>query len=124
MVKQNTILKIVDNSGATKAKCIKIIGASNKKIGYIGDLIVVSIYKLKSKLNKFKLKKKQLFKAVIISCKKVKDKKINTYYNFNHNSIILLDNQNNPIGTRVFELVPRFLKIKFLKLFSLSYFIV
>lgn len=124
MIKQNTLLKIVDNSGGTKGKCVKILGRSNKKTAYSGDLIIVSIVKIKNKLNKFNIKKKQLFRAIILNCKKIKEKKTGIYYNFKQNSIILLDKQKNPLGTRIFELVPRYLKIKFLKLFSLSYFII
>lgn len=124
MVKHKTLLKIVDNSGAYLAKCIKILGGFKKKTGLLGDLIVVSILKVKPKFNKFKIKQKQIFNALIIKTKNVYNKKNNIYYKFNDNSIVLLDKQKNPVGTRIFGLILYTFKIKFFKLISLSYFII
>ena len=124
MIKLNTILKIADNSGATLAKCIKILGGSKKKNALLGDLIIVTIIKIKTTVTKFKIKPKQIFNALIIKCKNIKNKKCYIFYKFRSNSIILLDKQKNPIGTRLFGLIPFFIKTKFLKLISLSYVII
>ena len=71
MIQQQTILRVSDNSGAKTAKCIKILGGSKKKIGYIGDTIIVSIQQLRNKSKRTsKVKKGEIYKALIIRTKK------------------------------------------------------
>ena len=123
MVKQGTILKIADNSGAKTAKCIKILGGYKKKTAKLGDLIVVSIQKLRSKINikkSLKVKKKDIFKAIIIRTKYVIEKKSRIKFKFKNNYIALIDKQNNPLATRIIGFVTKKLKKNYNKFVSIS----
>ncbi len=122
MIQQQTVLKVLDNSGAKLVRCIKVLGGFKRKIAYTGDLIVVSVLSLrnKSKLTS-KVKKGEVHKAIIIKCKKHKDSKTGFNLSLSYNAVCLLNKQNKPISTRIFGLVPRLLKKhKWLKVLSLS----
>lgn len=121
MVQEQTKLKIADNTGVKVAKCIKVVKKSKQK-GKIGDIITVSIKKLK-KNSSLKLKKKSVAKAVILRTTKFSRNSNGFYFKFNNNSIAFLDSQKNPVGTRVFGLIPRKLKKKYTKLLSLTIFL-
>lgn len=101
MIYKQTILKVSDNSGAKTAKCIKIL-ASNKKFGSVGECLLVSIQKLRTKSKKvLEIKRGQIYKAIIIRTKNnIKNKK-GIITAFNDNSISLINKQNNPIATRI-----------------------
>lgn len=101
MIYKQTVLKVSDNSGAKTAKCIKIL-ASNRKFGFAGELVLVSIKKLRNKSKKvLEIKKGQIYKAMIIRTKKnIKNKK-GTITAFNQNCISLINKQNNPVATRI-----------------------
>jgi large subunit ribosomal protein L14 len=122
MVQQQTLLKVVDNSGAKLAKCIKILGGLKKKYGFIGDYITVSIQQLKNKSKKTcKVKKKEIYKALIIKTKTKIWKKTGYAKTFTHNAIILLNKQKNPVATRILTYVPASLKTRKLqKIITLS----
>ena len=82
MIQQQTILKVVDNSGAKKVKCIKVLNGFNRRYAVIGDLIVVSIIKLRNKAKlASKVQKGEIYKAIIVRTKKKTDKK--RWYNYN-----------------------------------------
>jgi large subunit ribosomal protein L14 len=122
MIQQNTILKVSDNSGAKTVKCIKVLGGFKKKIAKLGDIIVVSVQQLrnKSKMTS-KVKKKEVYQALIIRTKIGYIKKNNYNTKFFENSVILINKQGNPIGTRILGPVFRTLKTKkFQKIISLS----
>jgi len=125
MIQIGTYLNISDNSGAKKAKCIKIFG-SKKKVAYTGDLIRVSIKRLRSsKRSTVRVKKGEICNAVIIRSKNIKNKKNIVQVNsisFLENSIVLLNKQFKLIGSRVIGPVPSFFKqTKFSRLSALSF---
>lgn len=121
MIQQQTLLKVSDNSGAKIARCIKVLGGFKKKTASIGDLIVVSIQKLRNKSKKTsKVKKGEVYKALIIRTKKLIKNKENTITFFNDNAITLINKQNNPIATRIIGPVSKKLKIKYIKFITIS----
>lgn len=119
MIQKNTILKVSDNSGAKTVKCIQILGGFKKKNAKLGDIIVVSIQQLKSNKtkNNLKVKKKEVYRALIIRTKIGYSKKNGFREFFFENSVILINKQNNPIGTRILGPVPKILKKKTLQKF-------
>jgi large subunit ribosomal protein L14 len=122
MIQQRTILKVSDNSGVKTVRCLKILGGLKKKYSILGDIIIVSIQQLKNKLKKTsKLKKKEIYRALIIKTK-INYKKKTGYENFfKKNSIVLINKQGNPIGTRILGAIPLSLKKnKLQKFISLS----
>lgn len=122
MIQQQTILKVSDNSGAKTVKCIKVLGGFKKKYAKLGDIITVSVQKLRNKLKKTsKVKKKEIYKALIIRTKIYSKKKDNFSILFNENSVVLMNLQGNPIGTRIIGPLPKKLKNKnFKKFISIS----
>ena len=108
MIKKETLLKVTDNTGAKKVKCIHVY---KKKTGKIGDIILISVKSIKLKY-KTKIKKGSLHKALLIRTKSKKKTKTNEYINFNENSVILLNNQKMPMGTRILGPVPSTLRNK------------
>jgi len=114
-----TELKINDNSGIKIGKCIKVY---KKKTGKIGDTILISVKKLRLKNNKkIKIIKGDIFKALIIHTSYSKKSTIGNIIKFDKNSIIILNNQNKPIGTRIFgPLTSEFRKQRNFKIISLS----
>lgn len=114
MIQQQTNLKVLDNSGAKTAKCIKILGGSKKKYATLGDFIVISVQQLrKKKLKKTKrVKKKEIYHAIVIKIKKKIKIKTGFIKNFSSNSVILLNKQTSPIATRILTSIPYLLKKK------------
>jgi large subunit ribosomal protein L14 len=123
MIQTQTLLKVNDNSGGKLVRCLKILKKGAKtRYGKIGDVIVVSVQKIRSK-NKItsKVKKGDVLFAVIVKTKSVLKRKIGLSFSFEQNSVVLLSKQLKPLATRVFGLVPKELKIKkFSKIVSLS----
>ena len=122
MIQQQTILKVADNSGAKYVKCIKVLGGFKRQFAYTGDIIVVSVVKLrnKSKLNS-KVKKGEVYKALIIKTKNYISRKSGLKSLFKENVVCLLNKQGKPLATRIFSLVPLELKKhKWIKISSLS----
>jgi len=118
MVQENTRLNVADNSGARKIQCIRILGGSGKKYGSIGDIIVVSV---KSAIPNAQVKKGQVSKAVIVRTKKEIRREDGSYIRFDENAAVLLDNQGEPQGTRIFGPVARELRERdFMKIISLA----
>lgn len=118
MIQENTRLNVADNSGAKKVQCIRILGGSRKKYGAIGDIIVVSV---KSAIPNANVKKGQVSKAVIVRTKKEIRRDDGSYIRFDENAAVLLDNQGEPQGTRIFGPVARELREKdFMKIVSLA----
>ena len=109
MLQKQTQLKIKDNRGVKKAQCIQVY---NKKIGTVGDFVLVSVKQIqkKKKNSKISLIKGSLFKALIIGQKNFKANLLGTYTLFNENSAILLNNKNQPIGTRILGPIPMSLR--------------
>jgi len=121
MIQQQTLLKVADNSGAKIVKCIKVLGGFKRSFAYTGDVIVVSVSKLRNK-SRFtsKVKKGEIYKALIVRTKKELSKKSLNMY-FKDNQVCLINTQGKPIATRIFGPLPRVLKKnKWIKLNSLS----
>lgn len=121
MIQPRTILNVVDNSGAKKVRCIKVLGGFKKKNAKTGDIIVVSVQQLRAKNRQYsKLHKRDVVRALIIKSKKKILKSNGTYTKLDKNNVILINKQGNPIGTRILGSMPKFLKKKkLLKYFSL-----
>ncbi|BAF35178.1 ribosomal protein L14 [Candidatus Carsonella ruddii PV] len=118
MIQEQTYLKVADNSGGKIVKCIKVLNGTNKKYANIGEIIKVVV---KTANFKSKIKKSQVLKAMIIRSKTGIKRLDGTIIKFNDNSVILLNNNEQIISTRVFGIILRELKNeKFAKLISLS----
>jgi large subunit ribosomal protein L14 len=116
--KAQTTLDVADNSGAKKLMCIKVLGGSKRKYATIGDIIVVSI---KEAIPNSKVKKGDVAKAVVVRTAKEVARNDGSYIKFDSNSAVLINNQNEPIGTRIFGPVARELRgKKFMKIVSLA----
>lgn len=118
MIQTETRLDVADNSGARSVMCIKVLGGSRRRYATIGDVIVVSV---KDAVPNSKVKKGDVMKAVIVRTKKEINRKDGTYIRFDNNSAVLINNQNEPVGTRIFGPVARELRAKaFMKIISLA----
>ena len=122
MIQQETILQVADNSGAKTVKCIKVLGGYKKKYARLGDLIVVSVKKLRNKTRlTSKVKKGEIYKALIIRTKARTKRKDGSSFFFKKNYVSLINKQGNPIATRIIGSVSRRLKKKFfMKFISIS----
>ncbi|MGN6717345.1 MAG: 50S ribosomal protein L14 [Candidatus Binatia bacterium] len=118
MIQMRTTLDVADNSGARRVQCIKVLGGSKRKYASIGDIIVVSV---KEAIPNGKVKKGDVMKAVVVRTAKDLGRPDGTYIRFDNNSAVLIDNQKEPIGTRIFGPVARELRAKkFMKIISLA----
>ena len=118
MVQQESRLQVADNSGAKELLCIRVLGGTKKRYAYIGDTIVVSI---KSAISSSSVKKGTVSKAVVVRTKKEIRRKDGSYVRFEDNAAVLLNDNNEPQGTRIFGPVARELREKqFMKIVSLA----
>jgi large subunit ribosomal protein L14 len=118
VIQMQSILDVADNSGARRVACVKVLGGSQRRYASIGDIIVVSV---KEALPGARVKKKQIHKAVIVRTKKEIGRSDGSYIRFDDNSVVLVDNNREPIGTRIFGPVARELRAKrFMKIISLA----
>ena len=118
MVQTTSTLDVADNSGAKKVMCIRVLGGTRRKYASIGDIIVVSI---KEAIPNAKVKKGEVAKAVIVRTKKEVSRPDGSYIRFDTNSAVLVDKDNEPVGTRIFGPVARELRAKrFMKIISLA----
>jgi len=118
MIQMGSILDVADNSGAKRIGCITILGGSSGDYAGLGDVITASV---KEALPDGTAKKGQVVKAVIVRTRRAHRRKDGTYIRFDTNSAVLIDNNNEPIGTRVFGPIARELRDKkFMKIVSLA----
>ena len=118
MIMLRTMVEISDNTGARRAQCIKVLGGAARRYGSVGDIIVVSI---KDALPGGTVKKGDVAKAVIIRTRKEHRRKDGSYIRFDENAAVLIDNQKEPRGTRIFGPVARELREReFMKIISLA----
>ncbi|GBD27416.1 MAG: 50S ribosomal protein L14 [Candidatus Binatia bacterium] len=118
MVQAETVLDVADNSGARKVLCIKVLGGTRRRYATVGDIIVVSV---KEAVPNGKVKKGDVAKAVVVRTAKEIGRPDGSYIKFDTNSAVLIDNQREPIGTRIFGPVARELRAKrFMKILSLA----
>nr|YP_010133813.1 ribosomal protein L14 [Fistulifera saprophila]QWM93303.1 ribosomal protein L14 [Fistulifera saprophila] len=122
MIQQQTILKVSDNSGAKTVRCIRVLGGFRKKYAKLGDNIIVSVQQLRNKSkNTSKVKKGEVYKALIIRTKVPYKKKDGSQMWFGENSVVLVNKQENPVSTRIIGPLPKLLKKKkFQKFISMS----
>lgn len=118
MIQMQTNLDVADNSGARRVQCIKVLGGSHRTSASIGDIIVVSI---KDAIPKGRVKKGDVMKAVIVRTAKEIQRSDGSTIRFDKNAAVLINTQNEPIGSRIFGSVPRELRQKnFIKIISLA----
>ena len=118
MIQTESVLDVADNSGAKKVLCIKVLGGSKRRFATVGDVIVVSI---KEAIPNAKVKKGSVMKAVIVRTAKELRRADGSYIRFDTNSAVLINNEGEPIGTRIFGPVARELRAKnYMKIVSLA----
>jgi large subunit ribosomal protein L14 len=118
MIQMQTTLDVADNSGAKKLVCIKVLGGSKRKYATVGDIITVAI---REAMPNSKVKKGEVVRAVIVRTAKEIARADGSYIRFDNNSAVLVDAQNEPVGTRIFGPVARELRAKkFMKIVSLA----
>ena len=118
MIQMQTNLDVADNSGARRVQCIKVLGGSNRRFASVGDIIVVSV---KEAIPRGRVKKGDVHRAVIVRTAKDLRRADGTTIRFDRNAAVLLNKQNEPIGTRIFGPVTRELRAKrFMKIVSLA----
>ena len=118
MIQMQSTLDVADNTGARSVMCIKVLGGTRRKYATVGDVIVVTV---KDATPNAKVKKGSVLKAVIVRTKKEVNRGDGTYIRFDTNSAVLINTQNEPIGTRIFGPVARELRAKaFTKIISLA----
>ncbi len=118
MIQTESMLNVADNSGAKKILCIRVLGGSRRKVGHIGDIIVASV---KEAAPGGVVKKGEIVRAVIVRTKSGKRRQDGSHINFDDNAAVIINEQNNPRGTRIFGPVARELREKdFMKIISLA----
>ena len=118
MIQAETYLKVADNTGAKELKCIRVLGGSKRKYGNIGDVIVASVRKAAPG---GQVKKGDVVKAVIVRSARGVRRADGTYVRFDENAAVLVREDKNPVGTRIFGPVARELRDKeFMKILSLA----
>ena len=109
MIQQETNLDVADNSGAKRVQCIKVLGGSKRKYAYVGDVIVVSV---KDAIPRGRVKKGNVMKAIVVRAAKDIRRPDGSVIRFDRNAAVLINNQGEPVGTRIFGPVPRELRAK------------
>jgi len=118
MIQQQTRLAVADNTGAKEVMCIKVLGGSRRRYAHIGDIIVCSV---KSVIPGADIKKKAVVKAVVVRTKQPTRRNDGSYIRFDSNAVVIIDNEGNPRGTRIFGAVARELRDRnFMKIVSLA----
>ena len=118
MIQMQTNLEVADNSGARRVQCIKVLGGSKRKVAGVGDVIVVSV---KEAIPRGRVKKGDVHRAVIVRTSKEIRRTDGSSIRFDRNAAVLINDQNEPIGTRVFGPVARELRERrFMKIISLA----
>ena len=118
MIQMQTRLESADNTGAKELQCIKVLGGSHRRTAGLGDIIVCSVKKV---IPGSQIKKGQVVKAVIVRTKKATRRADGSYIRFDTNAAVLVDNDKNPRGTRIFGAVARELRdLGFMKIVSLA----
>ena len=118
MIQQESRLRVADNTGAREVLCIKVLGGSSRRYAAVGDIIVCAV---KDALPNQQVRKGDVVKAVIVRTAKEKRRPDGSYIRFDDNACVIINEQNNPRGTRVFGPVARELREKrFMKIISLA----
>ncbi len=112
-----TMLGVADNSGARRVMCIKVLGGSHRRYAHISDVIKVSV---KEAIPRSRVKKGDVVNAVVVRTRKGVRRGDDSVIRFDNNAVVLLNPQNEPIGTRIFGPVTRELRARFMKIISLA----
>jgi large subunit ribosomal protein L14 len=107
MIQMYTYLDVADNTGAKECMCIKVLGGTRRRYAGLGDVIVASV---KKALPSSEIKAGTVVKAVVVRCKKATRREDGSYVRFDRNALVLIDNEKNPRGTRIFGAVARELR--------------
>jgi len=118
MIQMQTLLDVADNSGAKTARCIKVLGGTRRRYASLGDIVVVSVQK---SLAGSAIKAGSVVKGVVVRVRRSARRSDGSYVRFDRNAIVIVDNDGNPKGTRIFGAVARELRDrKFMKIVSLA----
>lgn len=118
MIQMQTMVDVADNSGAKLARCIKVLGGTRRRYAGVGDVVVISIQK---SLAGSAIKAGSVVKAVVVRTKQATRRGDGSYVQFDRNAVVIVDNDGNPKGTRIFGAVARELRDrKFMKIVSLA----
>ncbi len=117
MIQMQSVLEVADNSGARKVACIKVLGGSHRRYANIGDVIKVSV---KDAIPRGKVKKGEVLNALVVRTRKGVRRTDGSLIRFDNNAAVILNNQLQPIGTRIFGPVTRELRKNFMKIVSLA----
>ena len=117
MIQLKSLLDVADNTGAKVAGCIQVLGDSKRRYGGVGDIIVASV---KRALPGAAVKHGDVVRGVVVRTRAAIRREDGSYVRFDRNAMVLLDNDGNPRGTRIFGAVPRELRQKFMKIISLA----
>ena len=117
MIQMQSLLDVADNSGARQLMCIKVLGGSHRRYAYIADIVKVSV---REAIPNSKVKKGDVMNAVIVRSRKGVRRSDGSLIRFDKNAAVLLNNQKEPVGTRIFGPVVRELRQQFMKIISLA----
>ncbi len=118
MIQAETNLTVADNSGARRVQCIKVLGGSNRRFASVGDVTVITV---KEAIPRGRVKKGEITRAVVVRTAKEVRRSDGSAIRFDHNAAVLINNQGEPIGTRIFGPVTRELRAKnYMKIISLA----
>ena len=118
MIQMQTKLNVADNTGAREVMCIKVLGGTHRRTAGLGDVVVCSV---KSVIPGSEIKKKSVVRGVVVRCKKPTRRSDGSYVRFDNNAVVIIDNDKNPRGTRIFGAVARELRDRnFMKIVSLA----
>ncbi|MAA74373.1 MAG: 50S ribosomal protein L14 [Salinisphaeraceae bacterium] len=117
MIQTETVLQAADNSGARKVQCIKVLGGSHRRYARIGDIIKITV---KDAIPRGRVKKGDVLNAVVVRTKRGVRRPDGSLIRFDSNAAVLLNAQNEPIGTRIFGPVTRELREKYMRIISLA----
>lgn len=118
MIQTQSVLDVADNSGAKRVQCIKVLGGSGRRYASVGDVIVVSV---KQALPNSRVRKGTVHKAVIVRTRKEVPRPDGSFIRFDANSAVLVNDNNEPLGTRIFGPIARELRARqFMKIISLA----
>ena len=118
MIQQETVLDVADNSGAKRVQCIRVLGGTRRRYAGLGDVIIVAVQEA---LPTARVKKGEVARAVVVRTRREYGRNDGSYIKFDSNSAVLINEENEPIGTRIFGPVARELRAKrFMKIISLA----
>ena len=118
MIQMYTYIDVADNTGAKECMCIKVLGGTRRRYAGLGDIIVASI---KKAIPGGDVKPGEVVKGVVVRCKRASRREDGSYVRFDRNALVLIDNEQNPRGTRIFGAVARELRERnFMKIVSLA----